>query len=84
MDQNEIFLFNEGRLLEAYRSLGAHVTDGGVTFRVWAPGARNVYVTGDFNGWGKSLPLTPRFYAGRKKHGKGRGGYPERGQFCRK
>ena len=59
MDQNEIFLFNEGRLLEAYRSLGAHVTDGGVTFRVWAPGARNVYVTGDFNGWGKSLPLMP-------------------------
>ena len=59
MDRNVIFLFNEGRLLEAYKSLGAHVTGEGVVFRVWAPGVSNVWVTGDFNHWGKSLPLTP-------------------------
>lgn len=30
--------------------MGATLVSGGATFRVWAPGAKNVYVTGDFNG----------------------------------
>lgn len=30
-----------------------------ITFREWLPGAKEVYLTGDFNGWSlKSLPLT--------------------------
>jgi 1,4-alpha-glucan branching enzyme len=32
--------------------MGAIVYDGGTTFRVWAPFAERVWVTGDFNGWG--------------------------------
>jgi 1,4-alpha-glucan branching enzyme len=31
--------------------MGATLYDGGVTFRVWAPFARRVWVAGDFNGW---------------------------------
>lgn len=34
-----------------YRSLGAHLVDGGVRFSVWAPNAREVSVIGDGNGW---------------------------------
>jgi 1,4-alpha-glucan branching enzyme len=30
---------------------GATVVPGGATFRVWAPRAKAVYVSGDFNGW---------------------------------
>src|SRR5687767_11421842 len=32
--------------------MGAAVYAGGTTFRVWAPYASRVWVTGDFNGWG--------------------------------
>ncbi|MBI9018195.1 MAG: alpha amylase C-terminal domain-containing protein [Phycisphaerae bacterium] len=31
--------------------MGATIYDGGVTFRVWAPNANSVSVTGSFNGW---------------------------------
>jgi 1,4-alpha-glucan branching enzyme len=34
--------------------LGAIAYDGGVMFRVWAPHAERVLVTGDFNGWSQS------------------------------
>ncbi|MGQ0503840.1 MAG: alpha-amylase family glycosyl hydrolase [Myxococcaceae bacterium] len=34
--------------------MGATVYPGGVTFRVWAPFARRVWVSGDFNGWGRT------------------------------
>ena len=37
--------------------LGALPDSGGVTFRVWAPHAEKVYVTGTFNAW--SLTATP-------------------------
>ncbi|KAB2926180.1 MAG: 1,4-alpha-glucan branching protein GlgB [Dechloromonas sp.] len=46
-----LYLFNEGRNIQAYRLLGAHPGDTGTTFRVWAPNARQVAVVGDFNGW---------------------------------
>jgi 1,4-alpha-glucan branching enzyme len=32
--------------------MGAIVSGGGASFRVWAPLAAAVWVTGDFNGWG--------------------------------
>ena len=35
----------------AYEYFGAHPCDGGWTFRVWAPQARHVALSGDFNGW---------------------------------
>jgi len=36
---------------ETLAGMGAIITDGGVAFRVWAPHADSVAVTGDFNGW---------------------------------
>ena len=36
---------------KAYEYFGAHPCDGGWTFRVWAPQARHVALSGDFNGW---------------------------------
>ena len=51
----ELHLFNEGRLLAAHRTLGAHcvAAEGitGVRFAVWAPNADRVSVVGDFNAW---------------------------------
>ena len=36
---------------EALAGMGAIIADGGVAFRVWAPHADSVAVTGDFNEW---------------------------------
>ncbi len=51
----DLYLFNEGRLLQAYRMLGAHACerDGvqGYRFACWAPNAERVSVVGDFNDW---------------------------------
>jgi 1,4-alpha-glucan branching enzyme len=55
LSDQEIHLFNEGRLLEAWRSLGAQpmkLDDAdGVRFAVWAPNAERVSVVGGFNNW---------------------------------
>jgi 1,4-alpha-glucan branching enzyme len=65
----DIYLFNEGNHHKLYEKLGAHplTRDGvaGTYFALWAPNARNVYVTGDFNGWDRtSHPLQPRQKSG--------------------
>ncbi|QGU00926.1 1,4-alpha-glucan branching enzyme GlgB [Corynebacterium kalinowskii] len=39
---------------ERWNGMGAIVGDGGVAFRVWAPHADTVVVTGDFNKWSES------------------------------
>jgi len=31
--------------------MGGTLVAGGATFRIWAPRAKNVYLSGDFNGW---------------------------------
>lgn len=55
LSPEELYLFNHGRLYQAYRTFGAHMHEQegvrGVRFAVWAPHARAVGVTGDFNGW---------------------------------
>ena len=58
----DLHLIAEGRHLELWTKLGAHVVehDGvtGTAFAVWAPNARAVSVVGDFNGWdGRAHPL---------------------------
>ena len=58
----DLYLFGEGRHLEAYRMLGAHptVVDGvaGTRFAVWAPAARRVSVVGPWNAWdGRCAPM---------------------------
>ena len=49
------YLFHEGNARHAYDYMGAHrqKTEDGerVLFRVWAPHAREVYLTGDFCAW---------------------------------
>ncbi|XP_035670501.1 1,4-alpha-glucan-branching enzyme-like isoform X1 [Branchiostoma floridae] len=38
-----------------YENFGIHVTeDGGLVMREWAPGAVELYLMGDFNGWNKT------------------------------
>ena len=45
---------------EADRYLGCHAVDDGFVFRVWAPHAQAVSVTGDFNFWNEEdLPMQP-------------------------
>lgn len=51
----DIHLIREGRHEQLWQVLGAHVRHfagiDGVSFAVWAPNARAVRVTGDFNSW---------------------------------
>ncbi len=59
---DDLFLFNAGRLRQAWRTFGAvpESRDGisGVCFRVWAPNAERVSVVGGFNGWdGRAHPM---------------------------
>ena len=59
---DDLYLFNAGRLRQAWRTLGAapEVRDGvaGTCFRLWAPNAERVSVVGDFNGWdGRVHPM---------------------------
>ncbi len=49
----DVHLFNEGRHRRLHECLGAQVRDDTTWFTVWAPGAREVRVTGDFDGWGQ-------------------------------
>jgi 1,4-alpha-glucan branching enzyme len=56
------YLIGEGSHERTYEKMGAHLIelDGqtGVHFAVWAPGARQVFIMGDFNGWhGESHPM---------------------------
>ena len=47
--------FHTGACFDAYRALGAHPAEdagqAGWAFRLWAPGAQQVYLIGDFSGW---------------------------------
>ena len=55
LTQDELYLFGEGRLKLAYKTLGAQLITqdnvSGVRFAVWAPNAERVSVTGSFNNW---------------------------------
>ena len=50
----DFYYFYAGKEFEAYNWLGAHPDHHGTTFRTYAPNARNIYVTGDFNNWKKT------------------------------
>jgi 1,4-alpha-glucan branching enzyme len=55
LTEHDLYLFNEGRLYQAYQMLGSQPScvDGvaGVRFAVWAPNADRVSIVGDFNHW---------------------------------
>lgn len=43
--------FYTGKIFNAYQYLGAHLTDSGVVFRTFAPGAQKVSLIGEFSQW---------------------------------
>ena len=47
----DIRKFADGTCADAYRFLGSHNEDGKTVFRVWAPGAEEISVVGDFCDW---------------------------------
>ncbi|MBE6668514.1 MAG: 1,4-alpha-glucan branching protein GlgB [Ruminococcaceae bacterium] len=51
------YLFHQGTNYKTYDYLGAHRTDKGMTFRVWAPNAEKIFVVGDFNCWQETHSL---------------------------
>lgn len=55
ISENELYLFAEGNLRQAYKTLGAQMLTqekvAGVRFAVWAPNAERVSVVGSFNQW---------------------------------
>jgi 1,4-alpha-glucan branching enzyme len=73
LSDQDLYLFNEGSHFQLYDKLGAHPVYrpaagrelAGTSFAVWAPNAREVFITGDFNGWNKtSHPLHARGQSG--------------------
>ncbi|MGH7501718.1 MAG: 1,4-alpha-glucan branching protein GlgB [Longimicrobiales bacterium] len=66
LSDTDLYLFNEGTHTRLFERLGAHRVRGeGTCFAVWAPNAKMVSVTGDFNGWNpEAHRLTPRGRSG--------------------
>ena len=69
LSDHDLYLFNEGRLRQAYRALGSHVLEisgvAGVRFSVWAPNAERVSVVGEFNRWdGRTHPMAVHGFSG--------------------
>jgi len=63
---HDLYLFNEGHLHQAWRTLGTHLEERngvrGVRFAVWAPNAERVSVVGEFNRWdGRVHPMAVLF-----------------------
>jgi len=61
LNENDIYLFQEGTNVRLADVFGAHIVpeQGGTQFSVWAPNARSVSVIGSFNDWRKDAhPLT--------------------------
>ncbi len=69
LGEMDLYLWGEGKHLQAYDKLGAHPLElggvQGVAFAVWAPNASRVAVVGDFNRWdGRCHPMRLRRGAG--------------------
>lgn len=54
-NEEDLYLFHEGKNYNAYKFMGAHFTSEnrkrGVRFTVWAPKAKNIFLVGDFSNW---------------------------------
>ena len=50
----DFYGFYTGKIFDAYKYLGAHVTEKGVVFRTFAPSASKISVIGEFNEWEES------------------------------
>lgn len=51
LNEEDLYLFQEGTHVRLADVLGAHVGEHGVKFAVWAPRASSVSVVGSFNNW---------------------------------
>jgi 1,4-alpha-glucan branching enzyme len=51
LTQYDLHLLTQGTHYRSYEKMGAHLTDRGTHFAVWAPNAQSVSVVGDFNDW---------------------------------
>lgn len=65
----EIEAWQAGIFTKAHEMLGAHPTDDGFRFVVWAPHADSVHVAGDFNGWDEAAHLLKKDSATAFWHG---------------
>jgi len=69
LTSDDLYLFNEGSLVNLYEKLGAHPGrvngQDGTFFAVWAPDAERVTVIGSFNDWKQDAHyLSPRGSSG--------------------
>ena len=55
--------FYMGEIFDAYAYFGAHREEDGFVFRTFAPNARGITVTGEFNGW-QETPLEQYYRSG--------------------
>ena len=59
ISEYQLYLFNEGTNFKSYEFLGAHKINNSWRFAVWAPNAKEVFLTGSFNNWNETqYPLT--------------------------
>ena len=47
----DMYGFYSGECFDAYKYLGAHITENKVTFRTFAPNALKIELIGEFNNW---------------------------------
>ena len=68
LNDDDLYLFNQGSHFRLYEKLGAHLIAGentGTYFAVWAPDAEQVFALGDFNQWHRdSHALMPKGQSG--------------------
>ena len=68
LNEDDLYLFNQGSHFRLYEKLGAHLIAGentGTYFAGWAPDAEQVFVLGDFNQWHRnSHALMPKGQSG--------------------
>ena len=62
ISEENIKKFKKGQSYDSYKFMGSHITtyekNKGVSFTVWAPNAKEVYLVGEFNNWSnKSHPM---------------------------
>ena len=64
LTDEDLYYWDQGALVKSYEKLGAHPTEDGTWFAVWAPHADDVSVIGEFNGWDATANRLNRIGAG--------------------
>ena len=64
LTDEDLYYWDQGALVKSYEKLGAHPTEDGTWFVVWAPHADEVSVIGEFNGWDATANYLNRVGAG--------------------